>query len=142
MSSRFTARRAAYWAARIRSLISRSSAPYESGGRVLRVFVKDMWISHAVLRCFSTSAVTRCSLPICHRISSLVQSQVVIHRLLQILPRSQVALGSLDGCVAQQELNLLEVPTGFAAELGAGPPHIMGGKLIDESGLPRVLGHD
>jgi hypothetical protein len=35
--------------------------PYESGGRVLRVFVKDMWISHAVLRCFCTSAVTRLS---------------------------------------------------------------------------------
>ena len=52
--------------------------------------------------------------------SSLVQSQAVIHRLLQILPRSQIPLGSLDGGVAQQEPNLLEVSTGFAAELGAG----------------------
>jgi len=32
--------------------------------------------------------------------------------------------------VAQQELNLLEVSTGFAAELGAGPPHIMGAGLL------------
>jgi len=48
-------------------------------------------------------------------IGSLVQSEAVIHRFLQILPRSQVAFGRLDGCVAQQELDLLEVPAGFAA---------------------------
>ena len=44
--------------------------------------------------------------------------------------------------MAEQELNLLEVSAGGAAELRAGPPHIVGGQLIDESGLPRVLGHD
>jgi len=43
--------------------------------------------------------------------------------------------------MAQQELNLLQVSAGFAAELGA-TPHIMGGKLIDHYGLPCVLGHD
>ena len=44
--------------------------------------------------------------------------------------------------MAQPELNLLEVSTGCAAELGAGPPHIMGGKLVGEPGLPGLLGHD
>ena len=47
--------------------------------------------------------------------SSLVQSQPIVDRLLQILPRSQISFGSLDGGVAQQKLNLLEVPAEFAA---------------------------
>ena len=47
-------------------------------------------------------------------IGSLVQSEAVIHRFLEILPRSQVSFRSLDGSVAQQKLNLLEIPTGFA----------------------------
>src|SRR5262249_2176466 len=76
------------------------------------------------------------------RLSIKVQSQPIVDRLLQILPRSQIALGSLDGSMAEQELNLLQVPAGCAAELRAGPPHIVGGQLIDKSDLPRVLGHD
>jgi hypothetical protein len=46
------------------------------------------------------------------RLSSKVQSQPIVDCFLQILPRSQIALGGLDGGVAQQELNLLEIPTG------------------------------
>jgi hypothetical protein len=42
--------------------------------------------------------------------------------------------------VAQQELDLLQVPAGGAAELGAGPPEIVRAKLVGQSGLPRVLG--
>jgi len=68
-------------------------------------------------------------------------AQPIVDRFLQILPRSQISLGGLDGRVAaQQELNLLEVPAGCAAELGAGPPEIVGAKLVDQSGLPCVLG--
>jgi hypothetical protein len=41
--------------------------------------------------------------------------------------------------MAQQELNLLEVPTRFAAELRARSPHIVWGKLINDSGLPAYF---
>ena len=44
-----------------------------------------------------------------------VQSQAVIYPLRQILPRSQVAFGGLDGSMAEQKLNLFEVPAGVAA---------------------------
>ena len=50
-----------------------------------------------------------------YRISSVVQSQPIVDRFLQVLPRSQVSFRGLDGGVAQQELNLLEVPTRVAA---------------------------
>src|SRR5215472_2490020 len=71
------------------------------------------------------------------RLSSKVQPQPIIHRFPQILPRSQIALGGLDGRVAQQELNLLQVPAGGATELGAGPPEIVGAKLVAQSVFPR-----
>jgi hypothetical protein len=65
-----------------------------------------------------------------YRISSLVEAQAVVHGFLQILPRSQISLGGLDGRVAQQELDLLEVATEGAAELGARPPEIVRAKLV------------
>src|SRR6516162_4390985 len=66
---------------------------------------------------------------------SLVEPQTIVDRLLQILRRSQVSLGDLDGCVAQQELNLLAVPhrsRGSACRRFS-PYHW--GWLIDESGV-------
>ena len=40
------------------------------------------------------------------KIGSLIEAQTVVDGFLQILPRSQIALGGLDGGVAEQELNL------------------------------------
>ena len=55
------------------------------------------------------------------RASLHLQPKHVIDGDRQVLFRPQVALGGLDGGVAEQKLNLLEVPAGCAAELGAGP---------------------
>ena len=47
---------------------------------------------------------------------SQLQSQVVVHRDLNILLRPQIAFGRLDGGVPQQELDLLEIPAVLPAE--------------------------
>jgi hypothetical protein len=57
-----------------------------------------------------------------YRLSIKVYPQPIVDGFLQILPRSQASFRGLDGRVAELELNLLEAPAGFAAELGAGPP--------------------
>ena len=49
------------------------------------------------------------------RLAIKVYPQPIVDRFFQILARSQIPLSRLNGCVAQQELNLLEVPAGFAA---------------------------
>jgi len=49
----------------------------------------------------------------------------IVDSLDQILFGSEVPLGGLDGGMAEQQLNLLEFPTRFAAELRAGAPQIM-----------------
>src|SRR4051795_3039264 len=51
--------------------------------------------------------------------------QVVIDGLHQILPRTEIALGGLDGGVAEQQLDLLEIAAGAPAQLRAGPPQIV-----------------
>jgi hypothetical protein len=49
-------------------------------------------------------------------------SELVVDRDPELLLAPQVALGRLYGGVSQQELDLLEGPSGEPAELGAGPP--------------------
>ena len=49
------------------------------------------------------------------RLAIKVYPQPIVDRFFLILARSQIPLSSLDRCVAQQKLDLLEVPAGFAA---------------------------
>jgi hypothetical protein len=52
-------------------------------------------------------------------------------------PSAEVAFGGLDRRVAEQQLDLLEVAAGLAAELGAGAAQVVGRELA-ERGLARV----
>ena len=47
----------------------------------------------------------------------------------EFLLSAEVALGGLDGSVTQQQLDLFEVPTGFAAQFRTGVPEVMGSSL-------------
>src|SRR5260370_23863964 len=60
-----------------------------------------------------------------------LQAKVIVHRDFYILLRPQIALGGLNGRVAEQELDLLQIPTVLAAELGAGAPEVVGAEVLD-----------
>ena len=62
---------------------------------------------------------------------ALLQSNPIIHRDGDLLLGSQVALRRLDRRVPQQELDLLQIAAGLAAELRAGPPQIVGAEALD-----------
>ena len=47
-----------------------------------------------------------------------LQSQVIVHRDLDVLLRPQIAFGGLDRRVPEQELDLLQIPAVLTAELG------------------------
>ena len=49
----------------------------------------------------------------------------IVRRMNQILLRAQISLGSLNGGVAQQHLDLLQFPAGSAAQLRAGTAQVM-----------------
>jgi hypothetical protein len=60
-----------------------------------------------------------------------LESQVIVHRDLDILFRAKIAFGGLDGGVPEQELDLLEIAAALAAEFGAGAAQIMGAEVLD-----------
>jgi hypothetical protein len=60
-----------------------------------------------------------------------LQSQVVVHRDLNILLRAQIAFRGLDGGVAEQEFDLLEIAAILPAQLGAGATEVVGAEVLD-----------
>ena len=60
-----------------------------------------------------------------------LQSQVVVHRDGDLLLGAEIALGGLDRGMSEQELDLFEVASGLAAELGAGAAQVMRPKALD-----------
>jgi hypothetical protein len=52
---------------------------------------------------------------------------------ISILLRPQVALGGLDGGVAEQELDLLQIAAVLAAEFCAGTAQVVGAEVLDPS---------
>ena len=60
-----------------------------------------------------------------------LQSQIVVHRDLDILFGTEISLGGLDGRVPQQKLDLFQIPAILAAELGAGAAEIVGAEVLD-----------
>ncbi len=63
--------------------------------------------------------------------AQLLQSQIIIHRDLDVLLGAEIALGGLDRGVAEQELDLLQVPAVLPAELGAGAAQVVGAEVLD-----------
>jgi hypothetical protein len=60
-----------------------------------------------------------------------LQAQVVVDRDLDVLLRPQIAFGGLDRGVAEQELDLLQIPAVLPAELGAGATQVLGAEVFD-----------
>ena len=69
------------------------------------------------------------------------QSQIVIHRDLNILFRAQIALRSLDRAVPQQELDLFEVAAVLAAEFGTSAAQVMRPEPLDSDLFGALLDH-
>ena len=60
-----------------------------------------------------------------------LQPQVIVHRDLYILLRPQIAFGGLDGGVAEQELDLLEIAAVLPTQFRAGATEIVGAEPFD-----------
>jgi hypothetical protein len=60
-----------------------------------------------------------------------LESQVIVHRDLDILFRAQIAFRGLDGGVPQQEFDLLQITAVLAAELGAGTAEVVSAEALD-----------
>jgi hypothetical protein len=56
-----------------------------------------------------------------------VRSEIkkIIYRMAEILFAAQIAFRRLDGCMPQQELNLLQLATARVAQLRTGSPQVM-----------------
>jgi len=69
------------------------------------------------------------------------QPQVVIDGDGYLLLGTEVAFGRLDGCVAEQELDLLQVAAVLAAEFRAGTAQIMCAETLDTDGFRGGFDH-
>jgi len=70
-----------------------------------------------------------------------LDSDPVVDGISKMLLAAKVPLGRLDGDVPQQELDLVQFASGFAAQAGASPSEVMWGKPINGRFLGAVL-HD
>ena len=70
-----------------------------------------------------------------------VRSQLkkVVHWMSEILFAAQIAFRCLDGCVSQQELNLLQLAAARVAQLGTGSPQVMWGDVLQARSLAATL---
>ena len=70
-----------------------------------------------------------------------VRSEVkkVVHWMSEILFAAEIAFRCLDGCMPQQELNLLQLATTAVAQLRAGPPQIMRCDMLQARSLAAGL---
>src|ERR1700751_1964327 len=75
-----------------------------------------------------------------HKTPSL-EAQVVIHCYRDLLLRPKIPFGRLDGGVTEQELDLLQIATVLAAELGAGPAQVVRPEVLDADLPGRLLDH-
>jgi hypothetical protein len=58
-------------------------------------------------------------------------SDPVVDGISKMLLAAKIPLGRLDGDVPQQELDLVQFASGFAAQAGASPSEVMWGKPIN-----------
>src|SRR6266849_8352631 len=70
-----------------------------------------------------------------------VRSEVkkVVHWMAEILFAAEIAFRCLDGCMPQQELNLLQLATAAVAQLRTGSPQIMRCNMLQARSLAATL---
>jgi hypothetical protein len=70
-----------------------------------------------------------------------VRSEVkkIVHRMSEILFAAQIAFSCLDGCMPQQELNLLQLATARVAQLRTSPPQVMRRNMLQARSLAATL---
>jgi len=70
-----------------------------------------------------------------------VRSEVkkVVRWISEILFAAQIAFRCLDGCMPQQELNLLQFATARVAQLGTGSPQVMRRNMLQAHSLAATL---
>src|SRR5256885_2967566 len=63
----------------------------------------------------------------------------VVHWMSEILFAAEIAFRCLDGCMPQQELNLLQLATAAVAQFRAGSPHVMRRNMLQARSLAVTL---
>src|SRR6202140_943998 len=73
------------------------------------------------------------------RVNVASKVKKVVYRMSEILFAAEIAFRSLDGCMPQQELNLLQFATAAVAQLRAGSPQIMRCNVLQPGSLAAGL---
>jgi len=70
-----------------------------------------------------------------------VRSEIkkIIYRMADILFAAQIAFRRLDGCMPQQELNLLQLATARVAQLRTGSPQVMRRNMLQARSLAATF---
>ena len=70
-----------------------------------------------------------------------VRSEVkkIVHRMPEILFAAEIAFRRLDGCMPQQELNLLQLTAAAVAQLRTGPPQVVRCNVLQARSLAAGL---
>jgi hypothetical protein len=63
----------------------------------------------------------------------------VVDCVLKALPTAEVFLGGLNRDVAEQELDLVQIPSGITTQASAGPTEVMRGQIFNFSSFGAVL---
>jgi hypothetical protein len=63
----------------------------------------------------------------------------VVHWMSEILLAAEIAFRCLDGCMPQQELNLLQLATATVAQFRAGSPQVMRRNMLQARSLAATL---
>jgi len=71
----------------------------------------------------------------------LCEVKKIIDRVSEILFAAEIAFCRLNGCVAQQELNLLKLAAAIVAQLRAGPTQVVGCNVLQACSLATGSDH-
>jgi hypothetical protein len=97
-------------------------------------------LGHVVAFTWAITAHLRATAdPSCSNVG--LDADPVIHRVLKALLTAQIPLSRLDGDVAEQKLDLVQFPSGIAAEAGTGAAEIMWRQILNGCSFGAVL-HD
>jgi hypothetical protein len=65
----------------------------------------------------------------------------IVHRVSEILLATEITFRGLDGCMPQQELNLLQFAAAAVAQLRTGSPQVMWCNMLQARSLAAGLDH-